>query len=148
MTQKEKESYLQAMLYVARIDGERDAEESESIRKFAQKLKLENADQKIRHLSKELCEGKELRDVLSGIQDRNKKLILIYELVLLACVDGHYSSEENDALRRICAILYVEFEKLREIRDLVKEYCEFRRRAEYVLERKVVLQQILQELKQ
>ena len=35
MTQKEKESYLQAMLYVSRIDGEKDAEESESIRKFA-----------------------------------------------------------------------------------------------------------------
>ena len=70
-----------------------------------------------------------------------KKLILIYELALLACVDGHYSSEENDALRRICAILYVEFEKLREILDLVKEYCEFRRHAEYVLERTVVLYQ-------
>ena len=72
---------------------------------------------------------------MGAIKERTKKLTLIYQISLLSYVDGIYSPEENDALRRICAILHVEFEKLEEILELAREYREFIKHAEKVLER-------------
>ena len=91
-------------------------------------------EQKIPHLSNELFEGKELRDVLSHVHGRANKLALIYQLVVLAYADGIYSPGENDALRRICAILHIEFEKLYEILELVEEYQQFEKHVTEVLE--------------
>lgn len=135
MTEKEKESFIQTMLYVAKIDGQKDAEELRVIQNLGEKLRIENIDRKILQLSSELFEGKELRDVMGAIKERTKKLTLIYQISLLSYVDGIYSPEENDALRRICAILHVEFEKLEEILELAREYREFIKHAEKVLER-------------
>lgn len=42
MKQKEKESYIQAMLYVAKIDGIKKEEELRVIRELAEKLNVEN----------------------------------------------------------------------------------------------------------
>ena len=94
MKQKEKESYIQAMLYVAKIDGIKKEEELRVIRELAEKLNVENIEQKIPHLSNELFEGKELRDVLSHVHGRGNKLALIYQLVVLAYADGIYSPEK------------------------------------------------------
>ena len=129
MRQKEKESYIQAMLYVAKIDGIKREEELRVIRELAEKLNVENIEQKIPQLSSELFEGKELRDVLSHVHERTNKLALI-----LAYADGTYSTGENDALRRICAILHIEFEKLYEILELVEEYQRFEKHVAEVLE--------------
>lgn len=74
MKQKEKESYIQAMLYVAKIDGIKKEEELRVILELAEKLNVENIEQKIPHLSNELFEGKELRDVLSHVHGRTNKL--------------------------------------------------------------------------
>ena len=129
-----KQSYIQAMLYVAKIDGIKKEEELRVIRELAEKLNVENIEQKIPHLSNELFEGKELRDVLSHVHGRTNKLALIYQLVVLAYADGIYSPGENDALRRICAILHIEFEKLYEILELVEEYQQFEKHVTEVLE--------------
>ena len=134
MRNKEKESYIQAMLYVAKIDGIKREEELRVIRELAEKLNVENIEQKIPQLSSELFEGKELRDVLSHVHERTNKLALIYQLVVLAYADGTYSTGENDALRRICAILHIEFEKLYEILELVEEYQRFEKHVAEVLE--------------
>ena len=122
------------MLYVAKIDGIKKEEELRVIRELAEKLNVENIEQKIPHLSNELFEGKELRDVLSHVHGRTNKLALIYQLVVLAYADGIYSPGENDALRRICAILHIEFEKLYEILELVEEYQRFEKHVAEVLE--------------
>lgn len=79
------------MLYVAKIDGIKKEEELRVIRELAEKLNVENIEQKIPHLSNELFEGKELRDVLSHVHGRANKLALIYQLVVLAYADGIYS---------------------------------------------------------
>lgn len=122
------------MLYMAKIDGIKREEELRVIRELAEKLNVENIEQKIPHLSNELFEGKELRDVLSHVHGRTNKLALIYQLVVLAYADGTYSPGENDALRRICAILHIEFEKLHEILELVEEYQRFEKHVTEVLE--------------
>lgn len=122
------------MLYVAKIDGIKKEEELRVIRELAEKLNVENIEQKIPHLSNELFEGKELRDVLSHVHGRANKLALIYQLVVLAYADGIYSPGENDALRRICAILHIEFEKLYEILELVEEYQQFEKHVTEVQE--------------
>ena len=121
-------------MYVAKIDGIKKEEELRVIRELAEKLNVENIEQKIPHLSNELFEGKELRDVLSHVHGRGNKLALIYQLVVLAYADGIYSPGENDALRRICAILHIEFEKLYEILELVEEYQQFEKHVTEVLE--------------
>ena len=50
MKQKEKEGYIQAMLNGAKIDGIKKEEEPRVIREWAEKLNVENIEQKIRHL--------------------------------------------------------------------------------------------------
>ena len=108
------------MLYVAKIDGIKKEEELRVIRELAEKLNVENIEQKIPHLSNELFEGKELRDVLSHVHGRANKLALIYQLVVLAYADGIYSPGENDALRRICAILHIELKSCMKFWSLLK----------------------------
>jgi len=134
MTEKEKIAYLKALVYIATIDEELDESEKQYLQNIANMygLKEEQSEQLIRAV----IERKEsLEDILSAIEDRKTKLLLIYELIALCYADGNYSDKEKAGIIGIGNALNVEASKISEIEDLMYESVRLQEKISMALER-------------
>lgn len=129
---KEKQSYLQAFMFIISSDGIITEEEITALKNTADKMGI-NKD-KMNFLADEVNKGKKLKDILAKIKNRQSKLLLIYELVLLCHADGEYSGSEKSSMKELTALLNVEAEKLVQIENLVDEHIVLKEKLNLVLE--------------
>jgi len=132
--ENEKNSYLQAIIYIAKSDGNITEEEKLSIEIIAGNMGINN--QTADELVLEIKQGKSLEDILKGIQSRDIKLLLIYELITICYADGDYTNNEieKETIKSIAKLLNIELEKVVEIEDLIAEYIQFQEKVNKALE--------------
>ncbi|MEL7648718.1 MAG: DUF533 domain-containing protein [Sedimentibacter sp.] len=129
---KEKQSYLQAFMFIASSDGIITVEEITALKNIADSMGFNK--EKINYLAEEVKKGKKLKDILAKIKNRQSKLLLIYELILLCHADGKYSDSEKSSMKELTALLNVETEKLVQIENLVDEHIDLKEKLNLVLE--------------
>lgn len=132
LQENEKNSYLQTMVFISSSDGIISKEEISALKGMASNIGV--SEEKVDQLISEVKNGKELKEILDGIQNRQAKLLLIYELITLCYADGVYSNNEKESMKNICNLLKVEHAKLFEIEDIITEYIEFQKKVNKVLE--------------
>lgn len=132
LQENEKNSYLQTMVFIASSDGIISKEEITVLKGMASNIGV--SEEKVEELIAEVKDGKELKEILDGIQNRQAKLLLIYELITLCYADGDYSHNEKESMKNICRLLNVEHAKLFEIEDIITEYIDFQKKVNKVLE--------------
>lgn len=134
MNEKERLSYVKALMYIALADDEIDASEQ---------IYLDEVG-KIYSLSKEALEeikdcivkkDESLESILSGIVIRQHKLSLVYNLLALCYADGHYSFIEQEGIKKICEILNIEEKRLQEFEAIMEEQVKLQERIHVLLER-------------
>ena len=129
---KERENYLQTLIFLANSDGVISEEEIGALTIIASNLKV--SPSRVAELIDEVKKGKCLADILKGISTRNTKLTLIYELISICYANGEYSNEEKETMKKIVNMLEIEAEKLDEIEQLILEYIDFQKKCNQVLE--------------
>lgn len=129
---KEKQSYLQAFMFIASSDGIITVEEITALKNIADSMGIHK--DKMNFLADEVNKGKKLKDILAKIKNRQSKLMLIYELILLCYADGEYSDSEKSSMKELTALLNVETEKLVQIENLVDEHIDLKEKLNLVLE--------------
>lgn len=132
MHKEERNSYLQAIMFIVSCDGVISGEEIKAFKKIA--ASLEVTMDKVNMLTEEVAEGKALKNILSRIKNRQTKLQLIYDLVNICHADGEYSEIERNSMVRVTKLLKVEADKLTEIESIVNENIEFNKKTKQVLE--------------
>ena len=133
MNEKEKISYLKALVYIATINEELDDSEKQFILNIANTygLKPEQSED----LVKAVLDRKEkLEDILSVITERKTKLLLIYELIALCYADNNYSDKEKAGIIEIGSLLEVEKSKIFELENLLSESLKLQEKINIALE--------------
>lgn len=132
LRKEEKNSYLQAIMFIASCDGVISEEEIKALKSIA--LSMEITMDKVNILAEEVTQGKKLKNILSRIKNRQTKLQLIYELVTICHSDGEYTDIEKKSMEKVTKLLKVEPEKLAEIEGIIDEDIEFHKKMDQVLE--------------
>ena len=134
MNQKEKVSYLKALLYIALADDSVGVDELEYFNRIGEMYGLSGDE--IDEIKNSVVEKNEPLEVIcEGISERQTKLSLIYELLALCYVDNNYSAKERAGMIDICRLLGVEQEKLMSLEKLMEENVALQKKINTVLER-------------
>ncbi|MEL7606807.1 TerB family tellurite resistance protein [Sedimentibacter saalensis] len=132
LRKEEKNSYLQAIMFIVSCDGVISGEEITALKNIASRMGI--TMDKVNMLTEEVADGKALKNILSRIKNRQTKLQLMYDLVNICHSDGQYSEIERKSMERVTKLLKVEAEKLVEIEGIVNENIEFSKKTKQVLE--------------
>lgn len=132
LTDEEKRSYLQTIIYIVAADGNVSQEEDNALKAIASNMGFTRND--VDHLTEQVKSGKQLTDILLGIKTRSTKLLLIYELITMCYADGQYVDAEKESVAKIAKLVKIEQKKVTEIENLIAEYIEFQKRVNKVLE--------------
>lgn len=132
LRKEEKNSYLQAIMFIVSCDGVISGEEITALKNIAGRMGI--TMDKVNMLTEEVADGKALKNILSRIKNRQTKLQLMYDLVNICHSDGQYSEIERKSMERVTKLLKVEAEKLVEIEGIVNENIEFSKKTKQVLE--------------
>lgn len=134
MNEKEKVSYLKALMYIALADDTIEESESQYLKQLGQIYGL--TDSELSEIEKCIMNKEQsIEDVLTGITKKEHKLTLIYDLLALCYVDDNYSISEKSGMKNICSIMGVEEEKLYEFENLMEKQIELQKQINLALER-------------
>ena len=134
MTYEERVAYVEALMYIATVDETINEEELNYFDQVGQLYCIESKE--LDSIKKNIInKEKSIEDILKPIKNRSTKLSLLYELVALCYVDESYDVLEKHGMKRICAILDVEEEKLQEIENVILENIELQKKIYTILER-------------
>lgn len=134
MNEKEKTSYVKALMYIALADDTVEDNERFFIHQIGQIYKLE--DETLARLETSILKKEEtLDEILSEIGDRKNKLMLLFDLVALCFADGNYSDIERKGMETVSNIMGIENSKLDEIESVLKDHVELQTRVNRILER-------------
>jgi uncharacterized tellurite resistance protein B-like protein len=134
MNEKEKVSYLKALMYIAAADDVVEESEEAYLDQLGQMYGL--SDVSIAEIKQCILNREEsIEEILSNITKREMKLTLLYDLLALCYADNNYSLVEKNGMRRICEIMGLEESKLQEMENLMAEQVELQKKINKALER-------------
>ena len=134
MNEKEKMSYLKALVHIALADDTIEEGEEKYLNQIGDLYGLQESQ--ISELKYSLLNKQEsLEDILSEIQKRETKLMLLYDLLALCYTDNNYSIIEKQGMRNVCDILKIESGKLTEMEQVMQEQVELQEKINKILER-------------
>nr|WP_253197484.1 TerB family tellurite resistance protein [Clostridium algidicarnis] len=134
VNEKEKISYLKALVYIATIDEDLGDDEKQYLVNISNMYGL--TEEQSEDLIKAVIDRTEnLEEILSEITDRKTKLLLIYELIALCYADGNYSEIEKSGVINVSKILKIEEGKIKVIEDLLNESVKLQEKVNIALER-------------
>lgn len=131
-SKEERIAYVKSMIYMATIDNEITDEEKSYVEEIAYRYGLN--EEETNSIWKEIKNGMDIEEVLSQINSRPLKLMLIHELIALCYADNSYSKDENEGIEKICSILNIDSEKVQDIENLIIEQIELQKKIFKVLE--------------
>lgn len=134
MNEKEKTSYVKALMYIALADDTVEEDERIFIQQIGQIYNLKN-DTLAKLETSILKKEESLEEILSEIGDRKNKLMLLFDLVALCFADGNYSDIERKGMETVSSIMEIENSKLDEIESVLKDHVELQARVNKILER-------------
>ena len=110
LSQEHKTIFVKALLYMANIDGKRDENEIQYIKKAILAYKLRDIQAMFQPTTEE-----ELLEELQTFDDRRTCLELIKELCLLGHADGDLSDQETLFIGHAGLAMGIDLEKIEEI---------------------------------
>lgn len=134
MDQKEKISYVKALVYVATADNKIDDSERKLFMQLGSMYNL--SEDEINNIADSIINKKEsLEQILADIKERSVKLLLIYDLIAICYADNNYSIAEKNVMKSITNMLGIEDDKLLEIDNVMKESVSLQSKINKILER-------------
>ena len=134
MNEKERVSYVKALVYIALDDNTIEEGEQKHLNQICTLYGLN--DSELLEIQDCVVNKKEsLEKILSGITNRQMKLNLLFDLLALCYADNNYSILERQGMEKICTMLKVEDSKLAQMEQLMEEQVEFQKKVNQVLER-------------
>lgn len=132
LEEKEKISYIQTLMYMVSADGKITAEETEMFYSIARNNNM--SDELIEQNLKEIIDGKRISDIVIDIEQRNTKLMLLYELILICYIDRDYTEIERETVEEIAQLMKIETKKIHELESIINESQELQNKLEIALE--------------
>lgn len=134
MNERERISYVKALVYIALADDTVEEGEDKYLEQIGNIYGISgDAIEGIKDSVKNKKES--LNEVLSDITDRKIKLSLIYDLLAICYADDNYSVVEKQGMKNICEILDIEPEKLTQLENIMEEQLELQKKINIILER-------------
>lgn len=127
MNERERISYVKALVYIALADDTVEEGEDKYLEQIGNIYGISgDAIEGIKDSVKNKKES--LNEVLSDITDRKIKLSLIYDLLAICYADDNYSVVEKQGMKNICEILDIEPEKLTQLENIMEEQLELQKK--------------------
>lgn len=134
MNEKERLSYVKALMFIALADDEIEENEQVYLEEVGKIYGLsEEALEEIKNCI--IKKEESLESILSGIEVRQHKLSLVYDLLALCYADGHYSFIEQEGMKKVCNILNIEEKRLQDLESVMEEQLKLQERIHALLER-------------
>ena len=134
MNERERISYVKALVYIALADDTVEEGEDKYLEQIGNIYGISgDAIEGIKDSVKNKKES--LNEVLSDITDRKIKLSLIYDLLAICYADDNYSVVEKQGMKNICEILDIEPEKLTQLENIMEEQLELQKKINIILQR-------------
>lgn len=134
MNEKERVSYIKALMYIALADDKIEESEQIYLEEIGKIYGLsEDAFEEIKNCI--IKREESLESILSGIESRQHKLSLVYDLLALCYADGHYSFIEQEGMKKVCNIMNIEGTRLQEFESVMEEQLNLQERIHALLER-------------
>lgn len=134
LDEREKIAYLKALVFIATIDEKLGDAEKKYLVNIGNAYGLDKA-QTEELISVVLERTEELEDILSSIEDRKIKLLLLYELLAFCYVDGSYADKAKAGIINVANCLGIETDKVREIESVLIESIQLQDKINKILER-------------
>ena len=118
LSETEKVTFVRALIFLIKSDGRVDDHERECIHEI---VNIYNIKNKVAAINAPMGEDILLTEIANTINDRNKALSLIRELLTMANVDEELGDAEVNFIEKVAAKLNIEPEKVLQINELVLE---------------------------
>ncbi len=118
LTNEEKVTFVRALLFLVKIDGRVDERERDCMHEI---VDIYGIQKDIKLISAPMSEEIILSEIKDNINDRQKSLFLLRELLMMANIDDELEDKEIGLIRKVAAALEVEEEKVSAINDLILE---------------------------
>ncbi|MEQ8200533.1 MAG: TerB family tellurite resistance protein [Syntrophomonadaceae bacterium] len=115
----ERIAYVKTLIHMASIDKNILETETEQINQLAQLYQIPG--DRMQEIWNYTQEKSDLHSIVSQIQGRKTKLMLLYELLMVCHADKMYGPAEQTGMNEICGMLGIEKDKLHELERLIVE---------------------------
>lgn len=134
MNEKEKVSYIKALVYIALENDTIEQSEEDYLEQMGKIYGL--SEDNLSEIKNSVIHKMEsLEEILAGLTERSLKLTLLYDLLALCYVDDNYSLIEKQGMRNICEIMGIESNKLEDLEAAMEEQYLLQKKINVILER-------------
>lgn len=134
MNEKERLSYVKALLYIALADDTIEEGEEAYLDQIGMVYGL-SQDELSQMKESIMNKTEDLETILVEITERSTKLTLLYDLLALCYANEDYSPIEKQGMKNICRIMGIEIEKLTELEAVMEEQVKLQKKIKTILER-------------
>ena len=113
----ERIAYVKTLIHMASIDEKMLETEKEQINQLAQLYQIPG--DRMQEIWDYMQGKTDLQAVISQIQSRKTKLMLLYELLTVCYADNTYGPAEQIGMNEICGMLGIETDKRHKLEELV-----------------------------